>query len=110
MLRSRSRGGVLPSTLLLVLCFPATVNAHTPIKGLEGLAAGVLHPLTTPAHLLVLLALGLLVGQQLPLDLKTPFAVFVPGLTVALLLTATGQITMVYQPILIALILCAANP
>jgi hydrogenase/urease accessory protein HupE len=95
MLRSRSRGGVLPSTLLLVLCFPATANAHTPIKGLEELAAGVLHPLTTPAHLLVLLALRLLVGQQLPLDLKTPFAVFVPGLTGALLLTATGQIAMV---------------
>lgn len=108
--RGRSRGSVLPSTLLLVLCFPATVNAHTPIKGLEGLAAGILHPLTTPAHLLVLLALGLLVGQQLPLDLKTPFAVFVPGLTFALLLTSTGQITMVYQPILIALALCAAIP
>ncbi len=110
MLRCRSRGSLLPSALLFILSFPATVRAHTPIKGLEGLAAGVLHPLTSPAHLLVLLALGLLFGQQLPLDLKTPFAVFVPGLTVALALTATGQDTMVYQPILVAIALCAAIP
>jgi urease accessory protein len=69
---------------------------------------GALHPLTNPAHLLVIIALGLLIGQRSPLDLKPPLVVFVPCLTVALFFTTTGFVTTVYQPALIGLALCAA--
>ena len=106
----KRRGDLLLVTFSLVLFLPDTVRAHTTIEGLEGFGGGVVHPLMTPAHLLLLIALGLLAGQQTPLDLKTPFAVFVPCLSLALLLTTTGPITMVYQPVLIGLALCAAIP
>ena len=98
----RWRGGLLLA-ILLVLSIPATARAHSAIEGLEGFGGGLLHPLTSPAHLLILIALGLLTGQRKPLDLKTLFAVFAPCLALALLLTMTGAITSVYQPILVAL-------
>lgn len=48
---------------------------------------GCLHPLIVPAHLLVLLALGLLLGQQTPSTIRTSLVVYVAGLGGALLLT-----------------------
>ena len=96
--------------ILIVLSIPATAPAHSAIEGLEGFGAGLLHPLSSPAHLLILIALGLLTGQRKPLDLKTLFAVFAPCLALALLLTMTGAITGAYQPILVGLDLCAATP
>jgi urease accessory protein len=62
-----------------------------PSRVLEGFSAGALHPLTTPVHLLVIVALGLLTGQRSPLNLRTPFIVFVPCLTFALIFAATGR-------------------
>lgn len=38
--------------------------AHSPIKGLNHFYNGLLHPLLVPAHLLLLIAAGLLVGQR----------------------------------------------
>lgn len=47
------------------LCMAPTVAwAHTPIKGIGGFYNGLLHPVVVPAHLLSLLAIGLLMGQQ----------------------------------------------
>lgn len=43
---------------------PGAAWAHSPIKGLGDLGNGILHPLFVPAHLLLVIALGLLVGQQ----------------------------------------------
>ncbi|HMT93215.1 HupE/UreJ family protein [uncultured Thiothrix sp.] len=48
---------------------------------------GCLHPLLVPAHLLVLLALGLLLGQQTPSTIRTSLVVYVAGLGSALFLT-----------------------
>ena len=56
---------------LLLLLLPAAALAHSPIKGLNNFYNGFLHPLFVPAHLLSLLALGLLFGQQGP-RLHTP--------------------------------------
>jgi urease accessory protein len=96
----------LPVALLLVV-LPGRASAHTAISGVGDFFGGVLHPLTTPAHLLVLLGLGLLAGQTSPLNLKTPLAVFIPVSAVALVLTTTGMIKTVYPPILIGIALCA---
>ena len=51
---------VLPVLLLA----PATALAHSPIKGLGNFYNGILHPLFVPAHVLLLVATGLLIGQQ----------------------------------------------
>jgi urease accessory protein len=103
-LRAILRRG-LPVALLLAV--PATAGAHTVISGVGDYFSGVLHPFTTPAHLLLLLGLGLLVGRQAPLKLKTPLAVFIPISALALALTTTGLVKTVYPPILIGLALLA---
>ena len=46
---------------MMVAC-PAL--AHPPPLGIPGFLGGVLHPLFVPAHLMAILALGLLIGQQ----------------------------------------------
>ncbi|WP_298608530.1 HupE/UreJ family protein [uncultured Thiothrix sp.] len=48
---------------------------------------GCLHPLIVPAHLMVILALGLLLGQQTPRTIRTSLTVYVVSLGGALLLT-----------------------
>ena len=68
-------------------------------------ASGLLHPLTTPTHILILLGLGLLIGQHQPLNLKMPLLVFVPVSALALVLTCFGWISNFYQPLLIAIAL-----
>ena len=50
------RSLLLLATLVFSLCLPAAARAHSTIQGLEGFSAGALHPLTTPAHLLVITA------------------------------------------------------
>jgi urease accessory protein len=92
---------------LLFLALPGTASAHTAISGVGDFLDGVLHPLITPAHLLVLLSLGLLVGRQAPLNLKTPLAVFIPVSAVALGLTTTGVVKTVYPPVLVGIALVA---
>ena len=103
-LRAILRRG-LPVALLLAV--PATAGAHTVISGVGPYISGVLHPFTTPAHLLLLLGLGLMLGQHAPLGLKTPLAVFLPLSALALALTTTGLVKTVYPPVLISLALLA---
>jgi urease accessory protein len=97
---------------LLPLCFllfggPAPAQAHTAIKGMGEVINGLLHPLTTPAHVLILLGLGLWVGQQQPLKLKLPVLIFAPLSLIALELTCTAGITNFCQPVLIGIAMCA---
>jgi urease accessory protein len=56
----RAAAGLAPALLLL----PGTALAHSAIPGIGGFYNGLLHPLLVPAHLLVLIALGLWLGQQ----------------------------------------------
>jgi urease accessory protein len=103
-LKKSSPWRLLPVTLL-VFGLPVTADAHTTISGLGDFFGGVLHPFTTPPHLLVLLGLGVVVGQHSPLNLKLPLAVFIPVSAAALLLTTTGIVKTVYPPILISIAL-----
>jgi urease accessory protein len=102
-----------PSWLLPVcLCFlalPATADAHVTVQGMGEFVNGLAHPVTTPAHVLILLGLGSLLGQQAPLQLKMPLLVFAPLSAIALFFTTTGLVTMVYQPVLIGIALCVGT-
>jgi hydrogenase/urease accessory protein HupE len=71
--------------------------------------SGLLHPLTTPTHLLILVGLGLLAGREQPLCLKRPMIVFIPLSALALASTATGWIQSVYPPVLILIALCSGT-
>jgi hydrogenase/urease accessory protein HupE len=76
------------------------------MKGASDFMAGVLHPVTTPAHVLILLGLGLALGQHVPLKLRMPLLVFAPVAALALALTPCFTFT-VPQPVLIGIALIA---
>ena len=56
------RGACLLVVMFLMGADPAC--AHAPIAGAGGMFGGLLHPFFVPAHLLALIGLGLLIGQQ----------------------------------------------
>jgi urease accessory protein len=103
--KNKSWRKLLPVGLVLVL--PATAGAHTVTSGVGDFFDGVLHPLTTPAHLLVLLGLGLVAGQHSPSNLKIPLTVFISVSAAALAVTTIGIVKTVYPPVLIGLALVA---
>ena len=77
---------VLPVLLLA----PATALAHSPIKGVGDFFNGILHPLFVPAHVLLMVALGLLIGQQgVRTNLATVWA-YAGGVLAGLLLAGVG--------------------
>ncbi len=53
---------LVAAAVLAVSAGPAL--AHPPPLGIPGFFGGVLHPLFVPAHLMAIVALGLLIGQQ----------------------------------------------
>jgi len=104
--RRQSRGNRWrPGLVWFVALSPTTALAHAPVQNIGDFVNGVAHPLYSPAHLLILLGLGLMIGQRAPLNLKLPLLVFMPVSALALLLTMTGLVTSVYQPLLIGIAL-----
>lgn len=75
------------------------------VDGAGDLGNGALHPLMSPAHLLVLVGLALHLAQQVPLRLKSPLLTFAPVSAVCLALTLDGRFGVVYQPLLVGLAL-----
>lgn len=55
-----------PATFLILglLVVPQSVLAHSPIPGIGFFLNGMLHPLLVPAHILLIIAVGLFFGQQ----------------------------------------------
>ena len=64
---------------------------------------GVLHPFVTPAHVLVLLALGLLIGQRLRRYFNSLTMAFAPAAAIALAMTTAHWIGAVPAAVLVAL-------
>ena len=77
--------------VLLVLGGCSSVAwAHSPIQGLDDFSNGFLHPLFVPAHVLLIFAFGLLLGQQgVGMHLRTIWVYFA-GVTTGLVLAGAG--------------------
>ncbi len=105
---ARGLSGRLPALVIggWLLLPSARAEAHTTFPGLGEIASGFLHPLTTPPHLLILLALGLWLGQRAPLRIMKPTAVFAAGSVSGLLLTVAAHVGGVYPPVLVVAGLC----
>ncbi len=101
------RTGLLPAAFLSS-AFQSTAHAHLAVEGAGEIGNGALHPLVSPAHVMILLGLSLLLGQRVPFDLKKPMLVFAPVSALALLLSTTGKTAGVPLPLLIGIALCAA--
>lgn len=95
----------MPTTAFLQL-----PSAHMTAPGMNAFSSGLLHPWMTPTHVIILLALGLWLGQHVPLRLGLPCKVFAPAAAVALAVSATKWIIAVPPFILaaIALVIAAA--
>jgi hydrogenase/urease accessory protein HupE len=76
--------------LLCLLLLAGTAEAHSPIKGIGAFYNGMLHPLLVPAHLLALIAVGLLIGQNAPRGSRAALPAFAIALAIALLAGALG--------------------
>lgn len=94
--------------LLLFAGFTSTAHAHLVVKGLDEVGNGALHPFVTPSHVMIILALGLLLGQRVPFTLKTPVLALASSSAAALVFATTGWVSEVYQPVLIGIALCIA--
>lgn len=82
--------------VFLFLLFPTSAQAHSDLR-LGPFAGGILHPLETPAHLLLLISLGLFLGQHPLLSLKSPLVIFGFTTAVALLLAAVINLSGIPQ-------------
>jgi hydrogenase/urease accessory protein HupE len=92
----------------LALLAQSSAQAHGASAGMAGFGGGLIHPLITPAHLLLLLALGLWLGQQRPLTLRLPALAFVPGAAIGLLVTTRFTLPPAWQAVLLCMALVAA--
>jgi hydrogenase/urease accessory protein HupE len=68
-----------------LLVSPHLALAHSPIEGIGEFYNGLLHPVFVPAHMLLLMALGLFVGQQGAKDQQVAVAVFLVAVTLGLM-------------------------
>ncbi len=83
---------------LILLACASPAFAHT-TEGANRFTGGALHPLMMPLHLLVVLGLGLMLGQHPPLRLARPLAVFAPVAAAALALTRAGWFAAVHPAV-----------
>ncbi len=82
------------------------MEAHAVVPGTSDYIAGFLHPFLTPPHLLVLVSLGLFLGQH-PLRPLVPAAgVFAMAAALGILATCVHAVTGVPPVVLIVLGLC----
>lgn len=70
----------------LVLVVSETAWAHSPIQGIGNFYNGLLHPILVPAHLLLLIAVGLLLGQQGPKRVELALGGFATAIVVGLVM------------------------
>ncbi|MEE4120294.1 MAG: hypothetical protein V2I65_14915 [Paracoccaceae bacterium] len=89
----RARAARRAPAAALALCAGASpAAAHSPLPGIEGFYAGLLHPLSTPDQALALLATGLLLGGFAMQRLAVAFGAAAIGLATGLALgTPTGD-------------------
>ena len=75
---------ILGLIALLVLLTPQLAAAHSPIKGVSDFYNGLLHPFFSIPHILIVLSLGILLGQQLESKGTTISLAFAVSLAVGL--------------------------
>ena len=86
--RAGNRQGLSLSLACAWLFLPTQALAHGAVPGMKGFLSGLIHPLMTPAHVLLLLATGLLAGQLASRRLGPLMLLFMPFSALALAFTA----------------------
>ena len=73
------------SVCLLALVVSEPALAHSPIEGIGSFYNGLFHPVLVPAHLLLLISLGLLIGQKGIGENRAALAVFLVTTAIGLI-------------------------
>jgi urease accessory protein len=94
-------------TALLVAKGAGPAAAHSPVKGIGTFYNGMLHPYMVPGHVLMLLALGLLIGQHAPASSKYSLPVFAGALLCSAGILPWLSIASASEPILLTVALVA---
>ncbi|HZX24180.1 MAG TPA: HupE/UreJ family protein [Woeseiaceae bacterium] len=86
---------MIPKAALLFLAatlgvLPAAAHAHSPVEGMNEFYNGVLHPLLVPAHILLILATGLFIGQRGPRENRLALPAFFLAAAAGLALAGAG--------------------
>ncbi len=97
------------SAVFLVFLLPTSAEAHSTVTGINDFWAGALHPLMTPPHVLILLALGLGLGQWIPLKIELPLGAFAVFAALGLAMTIPAWFSGVQPAVLTAVALVAAS-
>lgn len=85
-----------------VFFLPSLVHAHSPIEGIGRFYGGMLHPLLVPSHLLLLIGLGLWIGQQGLRHIEVGLLAFAAGLLPGLACAGLGYASPLPVPLLLA--------
>ncbi|WP_367874457.1 HupE/UreJ family protein [Luteolibacter sp. Populi] len=101
------RRRALPAVCLL-LALPLQAQAHTTVEGLNEFTNGLIHPLFTPAHVLVLLAFGLWTSRLRPFNPRLSLAGFAGASFVGLAITMSGKGPLpMAVPVIVAVVAAA---
>lgn len=87
----------------MAIFLPGQGLAHSPIPGIKGFYIGLLHPLTSPAQVLALLALGVAFGLRWPRLFAMAWAAFAGCYLVGIALGQAGVPVASAEPALLAL-------
>jgi len=100
--------------LVALLAAPGSAYAHSPIKGINNFYNGFLHPVFVPAHLLLLIAIGLFFGQQGPRENQAALLTFIGATVVGLAgawFSVAGQVEVVILTVALTVgVLIAISP
>jgi hydrogenase/urease accessory protein HupE len=95
------------STALMFIAAAGPASAHSPVKGIGIFYNGMLHPYLVPGHLLVLLALGLMIGQHAPGSSRFALPAFFAAFVASAILASLPPIVVLPETILLVISLLA---
>ncbi|EJT02606.1 HupE/UreJ family protein [Rhizobium sp. CCGE 510] len=95
------------TTALLFTAAADPASAHSPVKGIGIFYNGMLHPYLVPGHLLVLLALGLMIGQHAPGSSRFALPTFLAAFVASAALASMLPLVVLPETILLVVSLLA---
>jgi urease accessory protein len=95
---------------LAVACWLSMIDgagAHPALQGAGGFTGGLLHVLLVPSHVIAVVALGLLIGQQAPRGLRSAGLVYAAAVLMGLVALALAYApTYAEEALLLSSMLC----
>lgn len=99
------RGWATLAMAAVLLLLPSSAYAHGLIPGIGDWVNGLVHPLRVPIHILMIVSLGLWLGQHKPLRFTPTMVAFVVCSAVGLLIVILTAFAGVSPPLMLVLVM-----